>query len=76
LAKAVSEGNRAEAFNEAHTLKGISGNLGLNPLFKPVSELVGLLREENSTADISPLFAEVESGYNAVLAVLKANKTG
>jgi len=74
LAKAVSESNRDDAFREAHTLKGISGNLGLNPLFNPVSALVGALREENTQADIGALFADVEAGYESVIAVLKSNK--
>jgi len=75
LAKAVSESNREDAFRDAHTLKGISGNLGLNPLFNPVSVLVGALREENSQADIGALFAAVEAGYNSVIATLNANKS-
>ena len=75
LAKAVSEGNREDAFREAHTLKGISGNLGLNPLFNPLSILVGALREENAqAADIGKLFSAVEAGYNLVIATLKSNK--
>ncbi|MCL1911107.1 MAG: Hpt domain-containing protein [Leptospirales bacterium] len=74
LAKAVSEGNRQDAFREAHTLKGMSGNLGLNPIFNPLSELVGLLRDENSQTDISAVFAAVEAGYESVIAALKANK--
>ena len=74
LAKAVNDGNREDAFREAHTLKGVSGNLGLNPLFNPLGDLVGVLREENSQADIGPLFAAVEAGYESVIAALKANK--
>ena len=74
LAKAVGEGNIEGVFNEAHTLKGVSGNLGLNPLFNPVSALVAATREEKSQVDINALFAAVEAGYNAVITVLNANK--
>lgn len=33
------------ALTAAHTLKGVSGNLSLTPLFKNYSEIVALLRE-------------------------------
>jgi len=74
LAKAVGEGNIESIFTEAHTLKGVSGNLGLNPLFDPVSALVTATRGQKSQADIDTLFAAVETGYNAVITVLNANK--
>ena len=74
LVKAVNEGNIESAFHEAHTLKGVSGNLGLNPLFNPVSVLLGALRENKSQTDIDELFAAVEAGYKSVIDVLNANK--
>ncbi|MCL2025236.1 MAG: Hpt domain-containing protein [Leptospirales bacterium] len=74
LIKAMNEGNMENAFHEAHALKGVSGNLGLNPLFNPVSELVKMLRKNNSQADLDELFAAVEAGYKIVIDVLTANK--
>ncbi len=40
----VAEGNYEAAFNDAHTLKGVSANLGLNPIYEGASRLVELLR--------------------------------
>lgn len=40
----LEEGNYEEAFKCAHTLKGVSANLGLNLIAKPTSELTELLR--------------------------------
>lgn len=41
------------AVSAAHTLKGVSGNLSLTPLFKAYTEIVNLLRAgENDTAEV------------------------
>ena len=44
LAQQVGDGAVAEAFETAHALKGVLGNLFLTPLYEPVSELTELLR--------------------------------
>lgn len=50
LCLAMEEGNREKAFHAAHTLKGVSANLGLNQLLSTVTLLTEQLRTE--TADI------------------------
>ena len=41
------------AVSTAHTLKGVTGNLSLTPLFKAYTEIVALLRAgDNGTAEI------------------------
>lgn len=40
LKTAIDNNDIHEAFNAAHTIKGIAGNLGLAPVFNLVSELV------------------------------------
>lgn len=40
----VKNQNYEEAFNSAHTLKGVAGNLGLDPIYKGASEITELLR--------------------------------
>ena len=40
----VHGGNYEEAFNSAHTLMGVSANLGLDPICKGASEITELLR--------------------------------
>ncbi len=44
LEKALKENDLQSAFEAAHALKGVCGNLALTPLFEPVSELTELLR--------------------------------
>ena len=44
LKKELEEKNYDEAFNIAHSLKGVLGNLSLTPLYEIVFELTELLR--------------------------------
>jgi HPt (histidine-containing phosphotransfer) domain-containing protein len=46
LARAVEAGDRKEAFDAAHTIKGVMGNLSLTPLFEVSSEMTELLRAD------------------------------
>ena len=46
LAAALGEGDLDKAFAAAHKLKGGVGNVGLTPVFEPVSELTELLRKK------------------------------
>lgn len=50
LCQAMSQGDRAVAFREAHTLKGVCANLGFEKLRQSASELTEILRPE--TAEI------------------------
>ena len=54
LEKAMAEGDVKSAFEAAHSLKGVYGNLSLTPLFVPVSELTEILRA-GSMAGVEPL---------------------
>lgn len=44
LEKAIEEKNYDAAFEYAHTIKGVAGNLGLTPLYSAVCPLVEALR--------------------------------
>lgn len=44
LAEAVNKNDLKTAFESAHALKGVLGNLSLTPLYEPVAELTELLR--------------------------------
>ena len=44
LGKAIEAGDEAAAFEAAHALKGVLGNLALTPLFEPASALTEELR--------------------------------
>ena len=47
LVKSVDEGNAKDAFDYAHTLKGVYGNMGLTPLYQLTIDIVEPLRNEN-----------------------------
>jgi HPt (histidine-containing phosphotransfer) domain-containing protein len=44
LGEALKDGNATEAFEQAHTLKGVLANLGLTPMYDIVVQLVEPLR--------------------------------
>lgn len=44
LESALRAGDQDAAFAAAHSLKGVLGNLALEPMFRPASELTELLR--------------------------------
>jgi hypothetical protein len=52
----------------------VSGNLGLTPLYDPVTVMVSALRDETKPVQLEPLFAAIEAGYSSVIAVLNAAK--
>lgn len=58
LKNSFDEKNYEEAFEYAHTLKGVTGNLGLTPLYEVICNLVEELREKR--------YEEVEQYYAAV----------
>lgn len=63
--------NRVEdAFNAAHTLKGVSGNLGINGVYKVSIPLVEILRK-NTFDGSEELFIQLEAAYNQIITVLK-----
>lgn len=58
LAAAVESGDLDAAFEAAHALKGVLGNLSLTPLYEPVSEMTELLRARRE-ADYAGLLAPI-----------------
>lgn len=66
---ALDSGDLETALMAAHTLKGVSGNLGMNRLYLACTEVVGKLRqmepEQAKTA-----YQELEKAYRQVCLVL------
>lgn len=58
LAQQVRDGDFAGAFDTAHALKGVLGNLFLTPVYEPVSEITELLRAKQE-ADYAPLIDRI-----------------
>ena len=59
LKTALAAGDKKAAFEAAHALKGVLGNLALTPLYKPVSEMTELLRA-GQDADYASYLRELE----------------
>ena len=62
LEKAVLGGQLREAFEAAHSLKGVLGNLAITPLYEPMCEITELLR------------AETETDYSGLLGTIRQEK--
>ena len=61
LNAALDAGDTQAAFEAAHALKGVLGNLSLTPLYRPVETLTELLRAGNAAdAAVAPLRAEID----------------
>lgn len=58
LSSAVSENDPGSAFEAAHALKGVLGNLSLTPLYLPVIEITELLRAKKEM-DYTPLCNQI-----------------
>ncbi|MBQ1312913.1 MAG: Hpt domain-containing protein, partial [Blautia sp.] len=59
LKNAVNSGDVKEAFEAAHALKGVIGNLALTPIYTPLSKLTELLRGKDEMSDANDLLAQV-----------------
>ncbi|MBR1392401.1 MAG: Hpt domain-containing protein [Ruminococcus sp.] len=62
LEKALAAKDLDAAFEHAHALKGMYGNLSLTPLFEPVNEMTELLRSRTDT-DYSELLAKAKEKF-------------
>ncbi|WP_418667060.1 Hpt domain-containing protein [Allofournierella sp.] len=66
LHDALDSKDVAAAFDAAHTLKGISGNLGLTPFYAAVCTMVEALRGRDPEGDYFALYQCVEAEYKRV----------
>ena len=71
LRQSVAQGDAAGAFEAAHTLKGVVGNLSMTGLFRQVSALVEDLRQGDFPAAAARMPA-LQAQYDAVIAALNA----
>lgn len=68
LAAAVEAGDRKAAFEAAHAIKGVMGNLALTPLYEAASEMTELLRADQD-ADYPAYLARILGQRDALLAL-------
>ena len=69
LRDAIAAGDLNTAFEAAHALKGLFGNLALTPLYQPIQEITELLRRREA-ADYAPLLAEITAQWEKLAALL------
>ena len=69
LKEAVDAGDLEKGFELAHALKGMTANLSLTPVLKPVQEITELLRARTQT-DYSSLLQEILSARDQLLSML------
>lgn len=71
LSTAMAEGNDEEAFRAAHTMKGISRDLGFSIIFEPACALADALRPNEAGEPADPasapgLYAQLADAYAKV----------
>ena len=59
LGKALEENNLDEAFEQAHALKGVVGNLALTPIYNPLAEMTEMLRAKKDV-DYVTMYAPIK----------------
>lgn len=61
------EGNDLDAaFEAAHTLKGVAGNLGLTPFYDSVCRIVEPIRNREEREDYSQMYQEIQDEFSRV----------
>ena len=68
LAAAIGAGDLAAAFDAAHSLKGVLGNLSLTPIFAPVSEITEQLRAKTEM-DYAPALGVILAKFDELKAL-------
>ena len=63
LAGAIAQNNLDTAFEFAHALKGVYGNIALTPIYEPMCELSDLLKNKES-ADYSAYINKISGKLN------------
>ncbi len=66
LETVIQRGDLTAGFQLAHTLKGIVGNLGLDPLYAACAALVEPLRAQDSDAPYPLILDELRSAFRRV----------
>lgn len=69
LGKFLEEGNLDEAFEQAHALKGVVGNLALTPIYNPLAEMTEMLRAKKD-ADYVAIYAPIKEIRDKLVAEL------
>lgn len=71
LEKAMDEENYAQAFLEAHTLKGVTGNLSMQKLYEYLVDFVNMLRNGSDIPGAVQHFPELKQIYKDTVAAIQ-----
>lgn len=74
LQGAMESREKTRAFEEAHTLKGVAGNLGFQQLFGACSEIVEALRSDAEWTLIDEKWTGVQREYTRVTEDIEKNR--
>ena len=69
LGNAIDAGKNDEAFEAAHALKGVLGNLALTPIYNPLAEMTEMLRA-GKDADYAEMYKPIMALRNQLLAMV------
>ncbi len=69
LGKALEDKNNEDAFEAAHALKGVLGNLAVTPIYTPLAEMTEMLRA-NKSADYVEMYKPILDLRNQLLALI------
>ncbi|MBR2280548.1 MAG: Hpt domain-containing protein [Ruminococcus sp.] len=64
LAAAIATNNLDSAFEFAHALKGVYGNVALTPVYEPICELTEHLRNKENVDDYNMYINRISSKLN------------
>lgn len=76
LGQALSDEDYTSAFDAAHTLKGVAGNLGLTPLHQALSDIVEPLRIRERCMEYTDLYEKSRIEFERALNLLRALEGG
>lgn len=66
LGTAIEENDLDAAFEAAHTLKGVAGNLGLAPFYDSVCRIVEPIRNREEREDYTQMYQEIQDEFSRV----------
>ncbi|MBS5062653.1 MAG: Hpt domain-containing protein [Hungatella hathewayi] len=66
LGTAIEENDLDAAFEAAHTLKGVAGNLGLTPFYDSVCRIVEPIRNREEREDYARMYQEIQDEFSRV----------
>jgi HPt (histidine-containing phosphotransfer) domain-containing protein len=72
IAPAMEKGDHEAELTAVHTLKGVSGNLGLTALYEACSSMVALIRA-GSFDEAEASYAGVKAAYDEVCGILASH---